>query len=721
MQDTYSADIYSASVGTLHGVGKVRTSQYAKLGIHTVWDLLRHFPRAYENRGHILPLDEADPEVRCSVILTVATVPRTVRIKGRMYLTKLRAFDGRHSCEITYFNQPYYADKFVPGEVFRFWGKVERKGNAFFMASPVAEPYDEMSPLPELYPVYRLTEGLSGTQIQKDIKSALSMAALSLKDTLPDELMIKNSLPTLMYALKTIHSPDSYESLAKAKRRLMYDELLTFALGMRMTHEKHEREPAFACADTDTSELESLLEFSLTDGQRSAIEAIKTDMSSPYKMSRIVVGDVGCGKTVCAAAAMYIAVKNGRQAALMVPTEILANQHYSDLSCLFAKLGIRCELLTGAVTPANKRRIYAGLVSADPRARIDVVIGTQALLSDGVEFACPGIVVTDEQHRFGVRQRAALSDKNDGAHLLVMSATPIPRSLALVMYGDLDISKISDMPPGRQRVDTFVVDESYRARLNAFIRKLVGEGGQVYVVCPAVESEDEVADDEISFEDISVSHKITRKSKMRSAVQFSAELAEELCGISVAFVHGKMKSAEKDLIMKSFSDGDIQVLVSTTVIEVGVNVPNACLMIVENAERFGLSQLHQLRGRVGRGKRKSYCVLVNGEERRSGAAPSTASERLNTMKNTYDGYVIAEKDLSLRGPGDFLANASGSEIRQSGGLKLKLADMCDDTGLFESAVNDAKQLIEEDPSLGKYPELYAEITELFRIDPRSIS
>lgn len=713
-------DIYSASVGTLHGVGKVRMSQYAKLGIFTVWDLLRHFPRAYEDRGNVVPLDAAPADVRCSVILTVATVPRTARIRGRMYLTKFRAFDGRHSCEIAYFNQPYYADKFVPGATFRFWGKVERHGNVFSMASPVAEPYDEERPLPELYPVYRLTEGLGGSQIQKDIKSALSMAALSLKDTLPDELMIKNGLPTLMYALRTIHSPDSYGALAKAKRRLMYDELLTFALGMRMTHEKKVREPAFACTDTDTSELEALLGFRLTNGQRLAIEAIKKDMSAPYKMSRIVVGDVGCGKTVCAAAAMYIAIKNGRQAALMVPTEILANQHYKDLSELFAKLGIRCELLTGAVTAANKRRIYAGLSSADPTERIDAVIGTQALISDGVEFARPGVVITDEQHRFGVRQRAALSDKNDGAHLLVMSATPIPRSLALVMYGDLDISKIADMPSGRQRVDTFVVDESYRARLNAFIRKLVGEGGQVYVVCPAVDADD-TEEGEIPFEDISTVRERRPKPQMKSAVQFASELAEELCGISVAFVHGKMKSAEKDAVMKSFSDGELQVLVSTTVIEVGVNVPNACLMIVENAERFGLSQLHQLRGRVGRGKRKSYCILVNGEVRGGAAVTSTASERLNTMKSTYDGYVIAEKDLSLRGPGDFLANASGSEIRQSGGLKLKLADMCDDTELFENAVNDAKRLIEEDPALKKYPELYSEITELFKIDPRSVS
>ena len=714
-------------VGSLNGIGKVRTAQYAKLGIFTVWDLLRHFPRAYENRGNVVLLSEASPEVRSSVILTVATVPRTAKLKGKMFLTKFRAFDESGTCEIAYFNQPYIASSFSVGDTYRFWGKAEKNGNGYSMSSPIAEPYDEEKPLPDLYPVYGLTEGLSQNQIKKDIKSALAVAAVSLKDTLPEQLTVKNNLSSLMYALRTVHSPDSYAALATAKRRLMYDELFTFALGMRLTHEKHEKEPAFACTDTDLSEFVNAFGFEFTDGQKEAIRNIQKDMSEPYKMSRIVVGDVGCGKTVCAAAAMYLAVKNGRQAALMAPTEILARQHYKELSGLFAGFGMKCELLIGATTSANKKRIYEGLKTGDTDKRIDIVIGTVALISDGVGFAAPGVVVTDEQHRFGVRQRAALSEKNIGSHMLVMSATPIPRSLALVMYGDLDISRINDMPPGRSRVDTFVVDESYRARLDGFIRRLVGEGGQVYIVCPSVEEED-IQDDEISMADIGqktgADYK-TPKLKMKAAVTYAGELAERMPDISVAFVHGKMKSAEKDSIMSRFSEGGISVLVSTTVIEVGVNVPNACLMIVENAERFGLSQLHQLRGRVGRGKRKSYCVLVTGAAGRAAdGEQSDASKRLETMKNTYDGYIIAEKDLEIRGPGDFIASASlgaDTEIRQSGGMKFRLADMCDDSGLLSLAVADASLLIETDPELSSYPELRAEVDGLFTIAPGSIS
>lgn len=714
-------NIYTASVTELRGVGKVREKMYSKLGIYTVWDLLRHFPRAYENRGKIIPLCAAPEDIRCSAIMTVASEPHSAKLQSHLTVTKFKAFDDSGVCEIIYFNQPYIEKKFSVGDTFRFWGRVEKKGHKYSMCAPAAEPYNEDKPLPELYPVYRLTDGLSMTQIQKDISSALSSASLTLEDTLPYELQIKHELPTLQYALRTIHSPESYEALAKAKRRLMYDELFSFAIGLRMTHERHEREPAFACTDSDVSPFLSLLGYELTDGQKNTVRNIKEDMSKPFKMSRIVVGDVGCGKTVCAAAAMYIAVRNGRQAALMVPTEILANQHYKDLKPLFSSLGISCELLTGSVGTAEKRRIREGLASDSPSERINIVIGTQALLSDGVEFCAPGVVVTDEQHRFGVRQRAVLSDKNVGSHLLVMSATPIPRSLALVMYEDLDISRITDMPPGRQRVDTFVVDERYRERLNAFIRKLVGEGGQVYIVCPSVETY-ETADDEISFDDISSDGTRRPRTKLKAAVQYAEELAKFLDGITVAFVHGKMKTAEKDRVMSDFASGKIQVLVSTTVIEVGVNVPNACLMIVENAERFGLSQLHQLRGRVGRGSRKSYCVLVNGEDRENNCdGPSNAAKRLDIMRSTNDGYAIAEKDLQIRGPGDFIASCADGNIRQSGGTKFRLADMCDDSDLFDRAVADAAAMLAEDPELVSHPGLREEVMKMFKIDPSSIS
>ena len=402
----------------------------------------------------------------------------------------------------------------------------------------------------------------------------------------------------------------------------------------------------------------------------------------------------------------------------MAPTEILARQHYADLAPTFEAMGISCALLIGATTAAEKRRIKTALCESDPHKRLAVVIGTHALLSDGVSFAAPGLVVTDEQHRFGARQRAQLSEKNAHAHLLVMSATPIPRSLALVLYGDLELSKIDEMPPGRQRVDTCVVDESYRERLNGFIRKQVEAGGQVYVVCPAVE-EKETEPDEVALCDILPDG--TQKEEqppLKAAVKYAEELQEVFPEWRVGFLHGKMKSAEKDVTMHAFSTGEIQILVSTTVIEVGVNVPNACLMIVENAERFGLSQLHQLRGRVGRGSRKSYCVLVTSG---TGAVGEKSRARLDTMHTTYDGYAIAEQDLVQRGPGDFLGNSDGGAVRQSGGLTFRLADAGEDSSLLTDATADARALLTDDPTLSATPLLAARVGAMFEIEEGLIS
>ena len=721
MLDVKKNDIY-APVTVLSGVGKVRAAAYEKLGVRTVWDLLCHFPRAYENRGEVTLLEMAPQDTRVAVLLTVATAPVTARIRGRMQITKLRAFDESGSCEIVYYNQTYLRDKFSVGQVYRFWGRVERKGRGFTMASPVAELYEEEKGLPELYPVYRLSEGLTQNTVWRDVRAALAYCATYLPDTTPTELVIKNELQTLSTALSTIHSPQAYLEIARAKRRLVYDELLAFSLGMRLRHQKAKREYAHPCSDTDTSLLENALGFELTSGQRAALEDIRRDMSSQEAMRRIVVGDVGCGKTAVAAAAIYIAVKNGRQAALMAPTEILATQHYSDLSELLLRLGISCALLTGSIPASQKRLIYQRLSTPDPSKRLDVVIGTHALISEGVELAAPGIVVTDEQHRFGVRQRARLSQKNKGSHLLVMSATPIPRSLALVLYGDLDVSRIKDMPPGRQRVDTFAVDESYRPRLNAFIKKQVDDGGQVYVVCPSIEESDE-DESELSFENIGTVDCLEKRPRLRAAVQYAQELSEALPELRIGFVHGRLKNAEKDAVMREFVEGRVDVLVSTTVIEVGVNVPNACLMIVENAERFGLSQLHQLRGRVGRGKRKSYCILVSECSKQNAygrAEQSNSYKRLEIMKRTYDGYAIAEADLSMRGPGDFAATGAG-ELRQSGGMRFRLAELCDDGGLLSAATEDARWLLSESPDLSAYPELRQQIERSFSVDSETVS
>lgn len=705
---------YDSPVTVLDGVGKTRAAYYQKLGIVTLGDLVRHYPRAYENRGDVCLLADARIDAKSAVILTVASEARVVRLRSHKSFLKFRAFDDSGSCEIVYFNQDYLKSQFRVGTVFRFFGKVERKGKGYTMSSPVAEPWLEHAPPPPLWAVYRMTEGITPKQIAKDVAAALSLLAPDATDPLPVHLRELRSLCTLAYAERHIHQPTDWQSLAIARRRLVYDEFFCFALGAAKTHAVAKSHGAPRCENGDVSPLTNLLPYRLTGAQERAIADIRRDMALDVPMSRIVVGDVGCGKTVCAAAAMLIAVQNGRQAALMAPTEILARQHHADLAPLFAKLGISCELLIGATTAANKRRIKESLANGT----LSIVIGTHALLSDGVEFFAPGLVVTDEQHRFGARQRALLSEKNAHAHLLVMSATPIPRSLALVLYGDLSLSKIDEMPPGRQRVDTFAVDESYRARLNAFIDKQIGEGGQVYVVCPAVE-EEEIAPDELSLSDILPDgSRREARPPLKAAVKYAEELAEVFPQYRVGFLHGRMKSAEKDTVMQAFSAGEIQILVSTTVIEVGVNVPNACLMIVENAERFGLSQLHQLRGRVGRGTRKSYCVLVTGG---TGEVGERSRARLDTMRTTYDGYAIAEQDLVQRGPGDFLGTSGGDTVRQSGGLTFRLADAGEDASLFTDATADARALLDADPTLAAYPLLAARVQAMFDIDTGLIS
>ena len=513
--------------------------------------------------------------------------------------------------------------------------------------------------------------------------------------------------------MRAIHDPADYESVAKAKKRLVFDEFFTFALGMTMSGQKRREYGAPVCDNNDISELLSLFPYELTGDQMKAIEDIKADMLKDSPMSRILVGDVGCGKTVCAMAAMYIALKSGRQAVLMAPTEILARQHYSDIAPMFEKLGFKTELLVGSLSASQKKKVRASLVENDKSLRTDVVIGTHAIIADGVEFADAGVLVTDEQHRFGVAQRATLSKKGERAHVLVMSATPIPRSLALIMYGDLDLSKINEMPKGRQRVDTFVVDENYRPRLNGFIEKQVAEGGQVYIVCPAVEEKEPEESGEITLAEFGIEKE--EMPPLKAAVQFSEELSMSLPNLKIAFLHGKMKSAEKDEIMKQFALGEIDVLVSTTVIEVGVNVPRATLMVVENAERFGLAQLHQLRGRVGRGNRKSYCVLV------SDSKGQTARERLETMKKEYDGFKIAEKDLVLRGPGDFIKGSNDPLVRQSGGLKFRLADMSEDAGVLSDAYDAARELISQSPDLSNNENIKRMVVKMFSIDAYSLN
>ncbi len=707
------AKIRDASVKVLSGVGPARVKAYEKLGINTVSDLIYHFPRAYENRGDIKLLSECVPGNKAALEMVIGTVPKKTMIRRGMTLLKFTAFDESGTCEITFYNQNYLADKFPLGATFRFYGQVEKVGKRYKMNTPAYEMVIEGEELKPLVPVYPLTEGISKNRIAADIEAAMGIIAPELDDYLPDEIRHKYKLCTLSFALRSIHDPTDYESVARAKRRLVFDEFFTFALGMTLSGQKRREYGAPICDNNDMSDLLASFPYELTGDQMKAIEDIKRDMVKDAPMSRILVGDVGCGKTVCAMAAMYIAVRSGRQAVLMAPTEILARQHYKDIAPIFERLGFKTELLVGSLTAAQKKKVRASLIEEDEFKRADVVIGTHALISEGVEFHSAGVLVTDEQHRFGVAQRATLSKKGERAHVLVMSATPIPRSLALIMYGDLDLSKINEMPKGRQRVDTFVVDEGYRPRLNAFIEKQVEEGGQVYIVCPAVEEKEPEDLGEISFAEFGVQKE--ELPPLKAAVQFSEELSNALPNLNIAFLHGKMKGAQKDEIMKQFALGEIEVLVSTTVIEVGVNVPRATLMVVENAERFGLAQLHQLRGRVGRGSKKSYCVLV------SDSKGDNARERLETMKREYDGFKIAEKDLILRGPGDFIKGSSDPLVRQSGGLKFKLADMREDSGVLSDAYEAARGLIDQSPELENNENIKRMITKMFSIDEYSLN
>ena len=706
------------SVTSLKGVGTARALQLAKLGINTVRDLIYFFPRAYEKRGNIYALSDVPTDVPCSAILTVATAVRSTRIKNRLTISKFKAFDDSGAVEIVFFNSPFVKDIFTVGTTFRFFGKFSFSKKQLQLVSPKYEPYLETVPLPDFVPVYHLTEGLSSKMLDKLVLSVIDEAVANIKDPLPEAIRLANNLPTLAYAIKNAHFPRDEASLSGAMSRLAFDEMLVFGLGVALQSHHKRKGGGIKFSPCSLEPLTKLLSYELTKDQKNVINDVYRDTvigngkGEVSPMARIVVGDVGSGKTVCASAAMYIAASSGYQSALMVPTEILARQHFADMKSLFSKLGITVELLLGSTTAKEKKRIYDSILCGET----DIIIGTHALISDKVTFKSLGLVITDEQHRFGVAQRAILKDKGERAHLLVMSATPIPRTLALTMYGDLDISRIKEMPKGRIRVDTFAVDESYRERLNDFIKKQVALGGQCYIVCPAIEKEDA---DEGYYSPESISSPFSENDDIRCkyAVEYAENLQRELPELRIECLHGKMKSAEKDEKMAGFARGETDVLVSTTVIEIGINVPNASLMIVENAERFGLSQLHQLRGRVGRGTRKSYCVLVSDNKN------DNARARLEIMRTVYDGYEIAERDLMLRGPGDFFSSNSSDNFRQSGGFSFKFAKLCDDSRLFESAFSTAKSIIEADPllKLAEHADLRVSVNSIIDQNSSNIS
>ncbi len=567
----------------IKGVGEARAKLMAKLGIKTLSDLVSYFPRTYDDRTVIKTIANAEIGETVCIRATAADNPQVQRIRRGLDLIKLRVFDERSLMNVTFFNQTYIKDSIKQGETYIFYGKVSGNERRKEMTNPVFEAEDRAGQsTARIVPVYGLTAGLS----QKMLSSAVMQGLLACGDILPDPLpkgiQQEYNLAQSRFAYENIHFPGSFEELEIARRRLIFEEFFVLSCALNLMRGKRIRKEGRPIPCDNIDEFYNALPFSLTSAQKRAIEDIAGDMRGNMPMSRLVQGDVGSGKTVVAAAACYFAVKAGHQAAFMAPTEILAEQHYQTFEKLLIPLGIRVTLLTGSLRAKRKKEIYELIENGET----DLVIGTHAVISDAVKFKDLALVVADEQHRFGVAQRTALKEKGKSAHMLVMSATPIPRTLALIIYGDLEVSIIDELPPGREPVDTFAVGEKMRHRIYNFIRKLIAEGRQAYIVCPMVE------ENELLGENI------------KPAKEYAEKLQKDIFpDLKVELIHGKLKVKEKEVVMSAFARGEIDVLVATTVIEVGVDVPNAALMVVENADRFGLSQLHQLRGRVGRGKK----------------------------------------------------------------------------------------------------------------------
>ena len=656
---------------TLPGIGPARARGLEKLGLVTVEDLLRCYPRSYEDRRKFSTVAAAPVDIPVCLELLVAEPPRLSRIRKGLELVKARLVDDTGSLTATFFNQTYMKDALRPGETYIVYGKVEGPPGRRQMTNPVCERSDRVRFTGCILPVYALTHGISNNLLAGLARRCVDECAGQLEEVLPGPLRREHALAAAEFACRNIHFPRDEEALELARRRLIFEELFYLTCGMALLRTRRDEAAGVPFAIPPVEEFLALLPFPLTGAQRRVMDEIAADVSAGPPMNRLVQGDVGSGKTMVAAYGAWLAAKNGRQCALMAPTELLAEQHFRSLAPLLEQAGLRVGLLTGAVKGRARKELLAALAAGE----LDLLIGTHALLSEGVDYADLGLVITDEQHRFGVAQRAALSAKaRRPPHVLVLSATPIPRTLSLVIYGDLDVSVIDELPPGRTPVQTFVVGEDKRQRMYGFVRKLVGEGRQAYIVCPAVEEgEDEGAG-------------------LKAATTYAQGLQTEVFpDLRVGLVHGKMKPREKDAVMTAFAGGELDVLVSTTVIEVGVDVPNAALMVVENADRFGLSQLHQLRGRVGRGRHQSYCVLVTSTRNPDSRA------RLKVLTKTTDGFQIAEEDLKLRGPGDFFGQ------RQHGLPQLRIADLAGDMRVLKEAQLAAQELLERDPGL-KLPE-----------------
>lgn len=657
----------------LKGVGEKTARLYNKLGIFTVDDLIRHYPRKYLDYGNTVSVKDAPPDTPVFIKATMITPVKESMIRKGLTLYKCNFSDGETVIRVTIFNNKYLAKALRTFDDYILYGKVEKTFTSASMSSPQIERADKA----KVHPVYPTTEKLSVKAISNSVRNALALVG-KIPETLSDDILKKYDLVSLDFATRQIHFPTDEKNVEPARHRLIFDELLTLQLGLLKLKEKDVKGNSCKIKKDFTNEFYSLLPFTPTGAQQRAVADCIEDMQSDRMMNRLIQGDVGSGKTAVAGAVIYTVIKNGAQAALMAPTEILATQHFESFKKLFASTDVRVALLTGSVKAGEKKEIKRALCNGE----IDLIVGTHALIQNDVEFENLGLVCTDEQHRFGVQQRANLAMKGDNPHLMVMSATPIPRTLGLIIYGDLDISLLDELPPGRQEIRTDVVTSAYHKRIYKFIRDAVDRGEQAYIVCSLVDE---------------------GESDLISAKEYADNLAKnEFVGYSVGLLHGKMKPAEKDKVMQSFAEGETQILVSTTVVEVGVDVPNATVMLIENADRFGLSQLHQLRGRVGRGKNKSYCILVSDNK------SDSSRERLQVMKHTSNGFDIADYDLKSRGPGDFFGK------RQHGLPDLKIADMLEDTETLRQCRECALKMLESDPRLDGYPELCERINNMFR-------
>ena len=668
------------------GVGEVRAQKLEKLGLSTAADLLAYYPRDYEDRRQMYTIREAPLEGRVCVTAMAAEHPRLARIRKGLELVQLKVVDHTGALHLTFFNQGYVQKALRAGEEYIFFGTVEEQGRRRTMVNPIFERAGKQNFTGCIMPIYPLTTGITNHLLASLTRQALDCAG-DVPETLPPSVRQAHSLAELEFSLRNVHFPENEEALTLARERLTFEELFYLAVGLDFLKRRRESAgPGCAIPTRPFSEFRALLPFDPTAAQRRVMDEVALDMASGRPMNRLVQGDVGSGKTAVAAYAAWLAAKAGYQAALMAPTEVLAEQHYRSLSALLDPAGVRVGLLTGSLPPGEKKKVRKALADGD----IDFVIGTHALISDGVAFRRLALIVADEQHRFGVAQRAALAGKSEtgrmpAPHVLVMSATPIPRTLALIVYGDLDVSVIDQLPPGRTPVETYVIREDKRQRMYNFVRKQVAEGRQVYLVCPAVEEEN--AECRMQNAEWGAS---PPAMDLKAVKTYAAKLQKEVFpDLTVGILHGKMRPKEKEAVMAAFAAGDIQVLVATTVIEVGVDVPNASLMVIENADRFGLSQLHQLRGRVGRGRHQSYCVLVTATRNPDSMA------RLRTLASTTDGFKIAEEDLKLRGPGDFFGS------RQHGLPQMKLADLTGDMRLLSRAQEAARRLLAEDPDLSR--------------------